>query len=91
VAATPGREFAFDRRTFGFSIAWRYSMAPAGTGTTLRESYQLAKAVPPIGDWIAANVFGMGDRHAGLERNMRETLDRIAAAAESRAQAADPA
>ena len=88
IAAAPGREFAFDRRTFGFSIVWRYTMEPTGTGTTLRESYQLAKAVPPVGDWIAANVFRMGDRHAGLEANMRQTLDRIAAVAEAQAQAA---
>jgi hypothetical protein len=83
IAATPGREFAFDRRTFGFSIIWRYTMEPSGTGTILRESYQLARAVPPIGDWIAANVFRMGDREAALEAGMRQTLDRIAATAES--------
>jgi hypothetical protein len=91
VAADPGREFAFDRRSFGMSIVWRYTMAPEGTGTRLRESYQLAKAVPPIGDWIAAHVFGMGDRHAGLDDNMRRTLDRIATAAETPTAAAGPA
>jgi hypothetical protein len=83
IAATPGREFAFDRRTLGMSIVWRYTMEPTGTGTTLRESYQLAKAVPPIGDWVAARVFRMGDRHAGLDENMRVTLERIARAAEA--------
>jgi uncharacterized protein YndB with AHSA1/START domain len=83
IVASPGEEFAFDRRTLGFSVVWRYTMAATGTGTTLRESYQLARTTPAWGDWIAAKVFGRGDRHAQLDEGMRQTLDRIAAVAES--------
>ena len=62
-------------------------MEATGTGTTLRELYQLARTTPALGDWIAAKVFGMGDRHAQLDEGMRQTLDRIAAVAESTATA----
>jgi hypothetical protein len=47
IAADEGREFAFDRRSMGFSVIWRFTMEPSGTGTLVRECYRLERAAPP--------------------------------------------
>jgi len=81
VVADRGREFAFDRRVFGMSVVWRYTMEPSGTGTLLRESYQLGRGTPRWVDWIVGKELRMPNRHAELDDGMRVTLDRIAAGA----------
>jgi Polyketide cyclase / dehydrase and lipid transport len=83
-AADPGREFAFDRRVLGMSVVWSFTMEPEGTGTRVRESYQLARGTPRWLDRLARRLLASGDRHAELDDGMRRTLERIAATAEAR-------
>lgn len=85
IAADEGREFAFDRRSLGYSVIWRFTMEPEGAGTLLRESYQLQNLPPGWTQWLVPKVLGTpeGDRHRQLDEDMRLTVERIAAAAES--------
>jgi len=79
LAATPGREF-----TFGVGSAakpvnpWRYQLEPAGDGTDVTESFQLA-------DVAAIRVYWalLGWARGKTNRNgMRTTLERIRAEVE---------
>ncbi len=81
-AAEPGREFAFVRTVMGFPVRWRYTMKPDGNGTALCESYELLRATPRWADGLADRLFGIQDRERELRDGMRQTLERIAAAAE---------
>lgn len=83
IAADAGREFAFERRVLGMSVIWRYRLDPVGSGTLVRESYQLLRGTPRWVDWVVAKELRMPDRHAELDEGMRQTLDRIAAASAS--------
>ena len=84
VVARPGRDFAVtdaDRHTG--TVVWRYRMEPDGTGTRLTQSYEVTKAGTMVGRFILQRRHGAGDRRAARKQNMRETLERIRAVAES--------
>ena len=83
VAAEPGKEFAFSRKAPGSAVVWRYTLSPEGTGTKLTESYEVTKQAPAAMNWLAMKLLGSKDREADLAENMRTTLARIKAAAES--------
>lgn len=79
VTADPGHEFAFttyvkERE----STRWRYTFEPSAGGTTVTESYEFIWANPfvRLGDLVMP-------RRRMLERGMRQTLNRIKAAAEA--------
>ena len=89
-AAEPGREFAFTRtEPFAGSIAWRYRLEPASGGTRVTESYEVERRVSRLGWLVIEKVFRGGDRRAALRTGMQTTLERLRAAAEARADAAD--
>ena len=85
VAAEPGREFAF---VAGLMISpremtkWRYEFQPAPDGgTDVTESFEMVDDLP----WyvsIGERIMGIKDRKADLEAGVRQTLERIKAAAE---------
>ncbi|WP_219413564.1 SRPBCC family protein [Pseudonocardia nigra] len=80
--ADPGREFTFRRTEKGAgTIEWRYRMEPEGDGTRLTESYEVIEPLTRMGWFIIGTLFGCHDRRGDLRRGMRQTLDRIAAAA----------
>lgn len=84
VAATPGREFAFNRSGPGIgSYTWRYVLEPTATGTRLTESYEAERPLPAVMDWITRQWTGSADRDADLRAGMETTLARIKAAAEA--------
>ena len=80
VASEPGREFAF---AVGGSTkplnVWRYRLEPAGSGTDVTESFELA-------DQLLLNLYWtlLGwSRGKTNERGMRTTLERIRAEVEA--------
>jgi hypothetical protein len=83
--ADPGREFAFVIGHRGKDMTkWTYRFEPAPDGTTVTESFEMLADVP----WyflMTERMMGAKDRHADLERNMGETLQRLKVAAEKRA------
>jgi hypothetical protein len=87
LVAEPGREFTFITDEGGRpSTAWRYTFTPSGGGTRVTESYEVR--------WIPvwARILDVPtNRHRELLVNMRTTLEKLKAAAESAAgSAADP-
>jgi hypothetical protein len=87
LVAEPGREFTFITDEGGRpSTAWRYTFIPSGGGTRVTESYEVR--------WIPvwARILDVPtNRHRELLVNMRTTLEKLKAAAESAAgSAADP-
>jgi hypothetical protein len=74
-------------RRFGFAVVvrhrpvntWRYLLEPAGAGTNVTESFQLADTAPLRLYW---KLFGKL-RGRTNQRNMRMTLERVKAAAEA--------
>lgn len=79
LAATPGREFAFGvgSRTKPLNV-WRYRLEPAGDGTDVTESFELAKT-PMLRLYWAL----LGWARGRTNRNgMRTTLERIKAEVE---------
>ena len=81
VRAERGRAFVF--RTGGTGVRWGYQLEPRGEGTLVTETRDLSGAR----DWLirlSAPLVGGYERHAEeLRAGMRETLDRLKAAAES--------
>ena len=64
-------------------VRWGYHLAPEGDGTRLTETRDLSRARGGLIRSFSVFVGGV-DRHAeGLRAGMRETLDRIKAAAET--------
>jgi uncharacterized protein YndB with AHSA1/START domain len=81
VASEPGREFAFTVALPGGKTVstWRYRIEPRAGGSDVTESFELADTLLNRLYWAAAG-------HARGRTNlngMRQTLDRIKAAAES--------
>lgn len=85
VVADRGREFAFSRRerTAG-ELVWRYRFEPAGTGTTVIESYEVTRPVPRA-TYLLFRLLGSRDRAADMRAGMERTLERLQAAAEGSA------
>jgi hypothetical protein len=84
VAATPGEEFAFSRRSPGAGeVIWRFRMSPAGGGTALTESYEVVSRANPLMIWLMLRLLGIRDREADLREAMTRTLDGIRVAGES--------
>jgi hypothetical protein len=83
VAAERGREFAFVTSHFGRDATrWSYRFEPAPDGTTVTESFEMLFDVPWYYRAGERLLMGVTDRHADLERNMAETLQRLKIAAE---------
>jgi hypothetical protein len=84
--AEPGREFAFTRtEAFAGTIAWRYRFEPADGGTRVVESYEVERPVSRLGWFVIERIFRGGVRREVLREGMRQTLERLKAAAETRA------
>jgi polyketide cyclase/dehydrase/lipid transport protein len=79
LTADRGREFAFATEEGGREgVVWRYRFEPRGDSTLVAESYDV--------QWIPAwarIVDVPGNRHAGLLKSMRHTLEQLKTAAES--------
>jgi hypothetical protein len=83
VAAKQGREFAFVIRHRGRDMTkWTYSFEPAAEGTTVTESFEMISDMPWYFRLSDRLLMGVQDRKADLEANMRNTLERLKAAAE---------
>ena len=84
VAAEPKRRIAWDVAALGLPVArWSYTIDPSETGSRVTETWEdkrgaLINAVGPL-------TTGVKDRVAHNEAGMRATLERLKAAAESRA------
>jgi hypothetical protein len=87
LTADPGREFTFVTEEGGReSTQWRYRLEPADGGTRVTESFDV--------NWLplwARIVDGPLNRRRDLHDNMRHTLARLKAAAESRNDAGQAA
>ena len=83
VAADRGREFAFVTKHLGRDATkWSYHFEPAADGTVVTESFEMLFSVPWYFRVSERLLMGVTDRHADLERNMSETLQRLKTAAE---------
>ena len=84
IAAEPGREFAFD---VGKAPAtrWRDRFEPAGGGTDVTESFEIVREPGFIGRFFTKMGTGVtwDERPADMENGMRQTLERLKAAAEA--------
>lgn len=79
IASEPGREFAFGVGPADRPLnLWRYRLEPAGSGTDVTESFELAQT-PMLRLYWA--LFGWA-RGRTNERGMRTTLERIKAEVE---------
>ena len=79
LTAERGRELAFVTEEGGREgVVWRYRFEPRGDGTTVTESYEVHKI--PV--W-ARIVDVPTNRHGGLLKSMRHTLEQLKVAAES--------
>jgi uncharacterized protein YndB with AHSA1/START domain len=78
VESTPGEAFAFDVSFLGMPVArWRYALTPAEGGTRVEEQWWDARGA--LMTAIGAVGTGVADRRNHNDRNMRETLDALAA------------
>jgi uncharacterized protein YndB with AHSA1/START domain len=81
-AATPDREFAFTVGPPERALnTWRYALEPAGDGTDLTESFQLADKLPFRLYWALAGHWRGRTNRDG----MRTTLERMKAQLEASA------
>jgi uncharacterized protein YndB with AHSA1/START domain len=76
LASDPGREFAFGVGNSAKPVnTWRYQLEPAGDGTDVTESFQLADTAPVRVYWtLLGRARGKTNREG-----MRTTLERIKA------------
>ena len=82
VVCEPEREFGFAVLTGGRPVnTWRYRLAPAGDGTDVTESFELADTTPLRLYW---RLLGWARGRTNRE-GMRTTLERIRAEVESMA------
>ena len=80
--AERGRVFAFAVGKKPDSV-WRYDLTALPDGRTrIVESYELAKPIGAISRLVTRLSTGVSDREDDLERGMRTTLERLAAAAQ---------
>ena len=82
VTAEPGREVAWESRSFGLKIAlWRYRFVPNQRGgTTVIESTEDRRGT--VMNIVGPLVTGVRDRSGDNTKNMRATLEQLKAAAE---------
>jgi len=79
LASDPGREFAFGVGNSAKPLnTWRYQLEPAGDGTDVTESFQLADTAPLRVYWT---LLGWARGKTNRE-GMRTTLERIKAEVE---------
>jgi hypothetical protein len=84
--ADRGREFAFSRTERGAgTIEWRYVFTPDDGGTRVTESYEVTRPVTLFGWFVIDVLYGNHDRRGDLRRGMSQTLQRLAAHAETNA------
>ena len=85
IASDPGRQFAFETGREGKpETLWRYVLEPAGDGETkVTESFELVKPLGAVSNLVTRITTGVRDRRADLEANVRASLARIKAIAES--------
>jgi hypothetical protein len=85
-AADHGREFAFARtEPFAGTVVWHYRFDPVAGGTRVTEGYEVERPVRRLGWFVIERVFRAGNRRQELRAGMETTLERLKAAAESRA------
>jgi uncharacterized protein YndB with AHSA1/START domain len=80
-ASEPGREFGFSVAGPGGKIlnTWRYELRPRGDGTDVTESFELPDMLATRAYWMLAGRW----RGPANLANIRATLDKIKAVAES--------
>ena len=82
VEADPGRAFSFE--TQQSAARWTYRLQPEGTGTLVTERRELYKKRPAVATIFTKIFLGGDDSHDDeLREGMRQTLERVKAAAES--------
>jgi ribosome-associated toxin RatA of RatAB toxin-antitoxin module len=78
VTADPGAEFSFVTGHLGRDMTrWSYRFDATPNGTHVTESFEMLRDVPwyfRLGDRL---LMGVKDRKSDLEKNMRETLQRL--------------
>ena len=81
----PGKKFAFARtEAFAGTVEWTYEFQADGDGTLVTESYDVTRAMSPVGWFIIGTLFARKDRRTDLRNGMQQTLERIRAVAEVR-------
>jgi hypothetical protein len=84
VDATPGRTFAFRVKAMGLDIAeWRYTFEPTASGCTVTEQWIDRRGA--FMKFMSPKATGVADRAEHNRNGMEQTLERLAAAAESTA------
>lgn len=82
--ADRGRELAFVTEYRGReNTRWTYRFAPSDVGTEVTESFEVLDDTPRSVEIIEQRLFGIRDRRAHLLEGMRQTLERLKAAAEA--------
>ncbi len=82
----PGKLFAFKIAENG--TVWSFELEPTATGTKLTESRRAPDGVSDVSNFLTRNVLGGTENFEGeLEVGIRQTLERIKAAAEGRVPA----
>jgi uncharacterized protein YndB with AHSA1/START domain len=79
-AAEPPRHFEFEVRESG--MRWGYRLEPEGGGTRLTEYREQARGVSPLVRLVQRSGLIGRDREDLMVDGMRETLERVKAAAE---------
>jgi uncharacterized protein YndB with AHSA1/START domain len=82
VAATPGREFAFETKESG--TRWSYRLEPDGDGTIVTESRAPWRERPLVAR-LAARLFlgGVEEHEEEMRAGLQATLERLKAVAEA--------
>ena len=84
VAAEPNRKLAWDVAALGLPVArWTYTIGPSETGCQVTETWEDKRGA--FINFVGPLSTGVKDRVAHNESGMRQTLDRLKAAAEARA------
>jgi uncharacterized protein YndB with AHSA1/START domain len=82
VDAEPGRRFSFSVGSMGIKVAeWSYTFEPTATGCRVTEAWTEQR--PGFFKPIAHLATGVGDRATHNRTGMEQTLERLAAVAES--------
>jgi uncharacterized protein YndB with AHSA1/START domain len=82
VDADPGRLFSFRIKAGGLKVSeWRYAFEPTATGCKVTETWIDQRGV--IATKMGKPISGVADRAAHNRAGMKQTLERLAAAAES--------
>lgn len=84
VAATPGEVFAFERTNGPGAgrVRWTYRLEPRDGGTLVAEAYEITEPISPLIGRFMGLMLRVSDRTSDLTDGMKETLERVKAAAE---------